>query len=151
MLLFFRKEPTYKSQFKNVWMWASWPGNKGRPDTGIDLVAENIDGTGFTAIQCKNYSPTTVLEKADIDSFTTITELNAGTERTVRANFDLNLKGYIVPDIPQKDLTVDKKRFSKGQIVIQQETIANLNDLNQSQINKPIDTRNPQNTDTDIF
>jgi len=69
MLLFFRKEPTYKSQFKNVWMWASWPGNKGRPDTGIDLVAENIDGTGFTAIQCKNYSPTTVLEKADIDSF----------------------------------------------------------------------------------
>ena len=69
MLLFFRKEPTYKSQFKNVWMWASWPGNKGRPDTGIDLVAENIDGSGFTAIQCKNYSPTTVLEKADIDSF----------------------------------------------------------------------------------
>ena len=89
--------------------------------------------------------------KADIDSFTTVTELSAGTERTVRANFDLNLKGYIIPDIPQKDLTVDKKRFSKGQVVIQQETIANLNDLNQSQINQPIDTRNPQNTDTNIF
>ena len=89
--------------------------------------------------------------KADIDSFTTVTELNQGSERTVRANFDLNLKGYIIPDIPQKDLTVDKKRFSKGQVVIQQETVANLNDLNQSQINQPIDTRNPQNTDTDIF
>jgi len=89
--------------------------------------------------------------KADIDSFTTVTELSAGTERTVRANFDLNLKGYIIPDIPQKDLTVDKKRFSKGQVVIQQETVANLNDLNQFQINQPIDTRNPQNTDTDIF
>ena len=89
--------------------------------------------------------------KADIDSFTTVTELNAGTERTVKANFDLNLKGYIVPDIPQKDLTVDKKRFSKGQVIIQQETIANLNDLNQSQINNPIDTNNPQNTDVSIF
>jgi hypothetical protein len=89
--------------------------------------------------------------KADIDSFTTVTELNEGTERTVKANFDLNLKGYIIPDIPQKDLTVDKKRFSKGQVVIQQETIANLNDLNQSQINQPIDTRNSQNLDTNIF
>ena len=89
--------------------------------------------------------------KADINSFTTVTELNQGSERTVRANFDLNLKGYIIPDIPQKDLTVDKKRFSKGQVVIQQETVANLNDLNQTQINQPINTRNPQNTDTDIF
>ena len=89
--------------------------------------------------------------KADIDSFTTITEVSAGQERTVRASFDINLKGYIIPDIPQKDLTVDKKRFSYSQVVIQQETVANLNDLNQAQINQPIDTRNPQNTDTDIF
>jgi predicted helicase len=69
MLMFFKTEPTYKSQFKNVWMWSSWPGNKGLPDTGIDLVAENIDDNGFTAIQCKNYAPTTILDKADIDSF----------------------------------------------------------------------------------
>lgn len=68
MLSFFRTEPTYKAQFKNVWLWADWPGNKKLPDTGIDLVAENIDG-GFTAIQCKNYAPTTTLEKSDIDSF----------------------------------------------------------------------------------
>ena len=89
--------------------------------------------------------------KADIDSFTTITEVSAGQERTVRASFDINLKGYTIPDIPQKDLTVDKKRFSYSQVVIQQETVANLNDLNQAQINQPIDTRNPQNTDTNIF
>ena len=69
MLMFFKTEPTYKSQFKNVWMWSNWPGNKGLPDTGIDLVAENIDDNGFTAIQCKNYAPTTILDKADIDSF----------------------------------------------------------------------------------
>lgn len=70
MLAFFRTEPTYKAQFKNVWLWPDWPGNKGLPDTGIDLVAENIDG-GYTAIQCKNYAPTITLEKSDIDSFFT--------------------------------------------------------------------------------
>ena len=89
--------------------------------------------------------------KATIESFTTVTEVSAGKDRTVRANFDVNLMGYIIPDIPQKDLTVDKKRFSQAQFVVQQETVANLNDLNQAQINKPIDTRNPQNTDTNIF
>lgn len=89
--------------------------------------------------------------KANIDSFTTVTELPAGKERTVRAIFDIKLKGYTIPDIPQKDLTIDKKRFSTAQFVIQQETIANLNDLNQAQINQPIDIRNPQNTDTNLF
>ena len=84
--------------------------------------------------------------KANIDSFTTITELTAGNDRTVRANFDINLNGYIIPDIPQKDLTVDKKRFSKGQVVIQQETVSNFDQLDRDQIN----TRNPQNTDTSI-
>jgi predicted helicase len=71
MLAFFRTEPTYKSQFKSVWLWTDWPGNRGLPDTGIDLVAENLDGSGFTAIQCKNYAPTTILDKSDIDSFFT--------------------------------------------------------------------------------
>ncbi len=60
--------------------------------------------------------------RATIDSFSTITELEAGSERTVRANFDINLTGYIIPDIIQKDLTVDKKRFSKGQTIITTET-----------------------------
>lgn len=71
MLTFFRTEPTYKNQFKNVWLWPDWPGNRGLPDTGIDLVAENIDGSGLTAIQCKNYAHTTTLDKSDIDSFFT--------------------------------------------------------------------------------
>jgi len=85
--------------------------------------------------------------KADIDSFTTVTELNQGSERTVRANFDINLKGYIIPDIPQKDLTIDKKRFSPGQIIIQQETVSNFDQVDQNQI----DSNNTQNTDTDTF
>ncbi len=71
MLTFFRTEPTYRNQFKTVWLWSDWPSNRGLPDTGIDLVAENIDGSGVTAIQCKNYAHTTTLDKSDIDSFFT--------------------------------------------------------------------------------
>ena len=37
-------------------MWANWPGHRGRPDTGVDLVALER-GTGETIrIQCKFYS-----------------------------------------------------------------------------------------------
>jgi predicted helicase len=71
MLAYFRAEPAYKRQFESVWLWSDWPDNKGKPDTGIDLVAKNSDGSGYTAIQCKNYAPTTTLDKHDIDSFFT--------------------------------------------------------------------------------
>ena len=71
MLAYFRTEPAYRRQFENVWLWSDWPDNKGKPDTGIDLVAKNSDGSGYTAIQCKNYAPTTTLDKHDIDSFFT--------------------------------------------------------------------------------
>ena len=63
--------------------------------------------------------------RATIDSFSTITELETGAERTVRSNFDINLTGYMIPDVMQKDLTLDKKRFSRGQIQIQTETTTN--------------------------
>ena len=36
MLEFFRIDPTYARQFKNVWLWSDWPDNKGSPDIGID-------------------------------------------------------------------------------------------------------------------
>jgi len=71
MRAYFRTEPAYRRQFENVWLWSDWPGNKGKPDTGIDLVAKNSDGSGYTAIQCKNYAPATMLDKKDIDSFFT--------------------------------------------------------------------------------
>ena len=47
--------------------------------------------------------------KVNIDSFSTISELSENAERVVRATFTLKLFGYIIPDIPQKDLhTVNK-------------------------------------------
>ena len=69
MCAFFRTDTAYFNQFKNVWMWDDWPDNGGRPDTGIDLVAEHRDGSGYTAIQCKFYGKTVTLDKGDIDSF----------------------------------------------------------------------------------
>ncbi len=111
MLSFFRIEPTYKTQFKSVWMWSDWPGNRGLPDTGIDLVAENIDGSGFTAIQCKNYSPTTVLDKSDIDSFFTESGKAPFTHRIIVSTTNLwtvhaenSLKGQ---DKPVRRIGID--------------------------------------------
>tara|TARA_Y100001958_G_scaffold159169_1_gene159547 strand:+ start:2239 stop:7074 length:4836 start_codon:yes stop_codon:yes gene_type:complete len=68
MCAFFRTDTAYYNQFKNVWMWDDWPDKWG-PDTGIDLVAEHRDGSGYTAIQCKFYGKNITLDKSDIDSF----------------------------------------------------------------------------------
>jgi predicted helicase len=64
-------EPYYRDRFdpKKVWLWTEWPGRGNRPDTGIDLVAEERDGGGLCAIQCKFYAPEHRIEKADLDSF----------------------------------------------------------------------------------
>lgn len=64
--------------------------------------------------------------KALIDGYQTITELNIGTQRTVRANFDIKLNGYIIPNVIQKDLTALKKFSSDSKVVISQETTENL-------------------------
>ena len=53
MAAYLRTDPLYKDQYSDVWLWADWPGREGRPDTGIDLVAQERDTNGFCAIQCK--------------------------------------------------------------------------------------------------
>lgn len=62
--------------------------------------------------------------KALIDSFTSITEVNAGENRTVRANFDLTLKGYLIPNVIQKDLIAPKKVLSPSRITFDTEIIS---------------------------
>ena len=57
----------YRRRFREVWLWDEYPDRDGRPDFGIDLVAEEHDGTRC-AIQCKFYAKKT-LAKSDIDSF----------------------------------------------------------------------------------
>ncbi|WP_193084452.1 DEAD/DEAH box helicase [Brevibacterium aurantiacum] len=61
-------DPAWASQFSHVWLWSDYPGRNGRPDTGIDLVAEEATGDRV-AIQCKFYDPDHVVGKKDIDSF----------------------------------------------------------------------------------
>ena len=64
--------------------------------------------------------------KALINSYQTITELNVGQERTVKGSFDIKLKGYIIPNVIQKDLTALKKFSSDSKVIIEQENIESL-------------------------
>ena len=69
--LFLKNDPVQKGIYSDVWTfkdWAKEQGWKGN-DTGIDLVAQLSDGSGFAAIQCKFYAPNHVIQKPDIDSF----------------------------------------------------------------------------------
>ena len=82
--------------------------------------------------------------KAGIDSFTTAIELSEGSERVVKSTFGINIYGYIVPDVPQRDILSQKKMSTKSQVVFGIETVADINQIgNQNQI----DTNNPNNTD----
>lgn len=63
--------------------------------------------------------------RARIDSFETTTQLTAGQDRLVRGNFNINLKGYIIPDTIQKDITAIKKYNSKSKVIIKTETTSN--------------------------
>ncbi len=62
-----------------------------------------------------------------IDQFNTIQEINDGQERLVRSTFSINMYGYIIPDIIQKDLSSVKKYNSKSKIVFSMETTSNPN------------------------
>jgi predicted helicase len=85
-------EPYYKDRFSQVWMWSEWPGRNGkgfsRNDTGIDLVAEESDGSGFCAIQCKFYDPDSTIQKSDLDSFFSLSAKVPFTSRIVVTTTD---------------------------------------------------------------
>ena len=78
--------------------------------------------------------------KARVDSFTTATELTAGEDRLVKGTFSINLRGYIIPNVIQKDLNAIKKFNTKSKINITSETVSNIDNVNNS-----IDTQNPNN------
>lgn len=68
---YLQTEPKYADLFSDVWLWQEWPGRAGRPDTGIDLVAQDRYTGELTAIQAKFYDPARSLPKQEIDSFFT--------------------------------------------------------------------------------
>lgn len=65
---FLTVEPLWADQLGSVWLWRDWPGRDGRPDTGIDLVAE-IQGGGLLAVQVKFFREEHRMQKGDLDSF----------------------------------------------------------------------------------
>lgn len=69
MLGFLRVAPQWATKFRHVWLWNDWPGNDGEVDTGVDLVAEQADGSGFTAVQCKFYAEASSLTLEDTGTF----------------------------------------------------------------------------------
>lgn len=60
-----------------------------------------------------------------INSFDMSTETPSNDIRTVKATFDLTLKGYLIPDVIQKDLVSPKKALSISKINFTQETTTN--------------------------
>ena len=76
--------------------------------------------------------------RARIDSFTTATELTAGKDRLVKGTFNINLRGYIIPDVIQKDLSSIKSYNSKAKVTITSETVSNIDNTD-----SPTDYQNP--------
>ena len=66
--------------------------------------------------------------RAFIDQFSTATELTLGKDRLVKGTFNIRLRGYIIPDTIQKDLTAIKKYNSKAQVIVTNETVTNMAD-----------------------
>lgn len=81
-------DPLYKDKFSDVWLWTEWPGRGNKPDTGIDLVAQDRYTGDFCAIQCKFYDPKHNLQKADIDSFFTASGKSPFTTRMIVSTTD---------------------------------------------------------------
>lgn len=81
-------DPLWTAHFKQVWLWQDWPGRNGKVDTGIDLVAEDMYGRGFCAIQCKFFNPSHTIQKSDIDSFFTASGKHPFTSRIVVSTTD---------------------------------------------------------------
>lgn len=85
---FFKADPLYSAKFSSVWLWSDWPGRNAKPDTGIDIVAQERDTEDFCAIQCKFYAPSHELQKSDIDSFFTASGKKPFTSRIIVSTTD---------------------------------------------------------------
>jgi hypothetical protein len=84
--------------------------------------------------------------RAFIDQFSNVVELSDGQDRLVKGTFDIRLKGYIIPDVLQKDLNSIKKFNSKSKIIIQAETTSN-SDIFDPNIKKLNDGRTRKDRD----
>ena len=66
---FLERDKAQSQRFRRVWHWTDWPGNAGRHDIGIDLVAEERDSGQLVAIQCKFYTSGRRLIREEANKF----------------------------------------------------------------------------------
>lgn len=64
--------------------------------------------------------------RAMIDTYTTSTEMNQGSDRTIKTTFVLKLLGHIVPDTINTSLQGSNKFFSKAAISFGLETVSDV-------------------------
>lgn len=88
ILTYLRHDPLYKERFSDVWLWNDWPQRRNVQDTGIDIVAEERDGGGFCAVQCKFFAQDHNLQKGEIDSFFTTSGKEPFTSRIIVSTTD---------------------------------------------------------------
>jgi len=70
---------------------------------------------------------------AQIDQFSNINEISNDDSRIVRANFSINLQGYIIPENIQKKLKNYVKWYSKSQVLFDTNTVTSLEASKRSQ------------------
>tara|TARA_R110000868_G_scaffold124496_2_gene329222 strand:+ start:262 stop:1173 length:912 start_codon:yes stop_codon:yes gene_type:complete len=68
--------------------------------------------------------------RAAIDTYTTVTELVQGGDRTVKTSFQIKIAGYIVPDSINANIGNSNKYFSKGAVKFGMETVGASEILN---------------------
>lgn len=85
---FLENDTRFSDRFSDVWIWNKFPGNEGKVDTGIDLVAKEKYSDGYCAIQCKFYGDKTTVDKSNIDSFFTASGKDIYTSRLIFATTD---------------------------------------------------------------
>ena len=69
----FLSAPLYCNDIKNIWLWSEFPYRSqfGGSDSGIDLVILTNENE-YLAVQCKFYSFDKYIDKADVDTFISI-------------------------------------------------------------------------------
>jgi predicted helicase len=80
---YLRADPVWSDQLCDVHLWSEYPGNKGKHDTGIDLVATDRNTGDLVAIQCKFFAPQTTVSKPMIDSFLSASGKEGFKERII--------------------------------------------------------------------
>jgi len=64
--------------------------------------------------------------KTKIDTINTPTELIQDNNRVVKANFNLNVQAYLIPDTIQKDMNSNNKSFNKVKTIFTTETVSKI-------------------------